>query len=346
MLRVGVTPLKKLKYLNFAGNQIAIDALADTLLFPSTLEEVIFSDIIYSEKLFDSLKSLKHLRKLNFNGMKLKPPDLEALASMLSSFPLLEDLVLANMDVAHINCEIILIAIKSLKNVKKLDLSGMKLLSGQALGEMLLSLSSLEELVLSHMVIADLEYDTIYSAINSLKNIKKLHLDGLKVVSERAFWEMFLSLSLLEELKFPHVTVDRDDSMNAFCTALASMKGLKYLELPPSMNKSTFLEALSRVLPSLKSLERVVLSAFNLDTDSQKLLFSTLRSLSSLTELDLKRTSTAKTGTLALAGALLSLPLLEKLVMGWIDADDDSQEQVFTAVGSLRYLKELDLRED
>ena len=33
---------------------------------------------------------------------------------------------------------------------------------------MLLSLSSLEELVLSHIVIADLEYDTIYSAITPL----------------------------------------------------------------------------------------------------------------------------------------------------------------------------------
>ena len=164
--------LKRLKYLNLSGNPVDAEGLCDTVFLPPTIEELIFSDVIHGEKLFASMAPLHHLRILHLSKMRLRPCDVEALADMLSSFLLLEDLVLSK--VVCVECDEIFSAIRSLKNIKKIDLTGMQIRGGNVLAEMLLSLLSLEELVLANINVVDSEYNAIFRAIKSLRKLRKL----------------------------------------------------------------------------------------------------------------------------------------------------------------------------
>ena len=83
-----------------------------------------------------------------------------------------------------------------------------------------------------------------------------------------------------------------------------------------------------------------MLKHVDLEVESQGQLFTAAGSLKYLKELDLWAIYITETGAQALANALPSLQLLEKLVLGDTEASEYGK-QVFTAIGSLRHLKEL-----
>ena len=86
-----------------------------------------------------------------------------------------------------------------------------------------------------------------------------------------------------------------------------------------------------------------MLGKIDLDGGCQKQLFLALGKLKYLKELNLCKTDITQTDVEALAGVLPSLQLLEKLVFGEIDFDDECKKQLFAALGKLKYLKELNL---
>ncbi len=288
-----LVPLNKLKYLNLSGNRIDAEVLDDALSLSPTLEEVIFSDIIHGEKLFANLMSQKpQLRKLHLSKMKLRSCDVEALATMLESLPfprLLQELVLTDVDVADTECE------------------------------------------------------KIFRAIKSLKNLRKLDLKCMRVNDKRTFFDMLTSLSFLEEMVFPCILI-QDDDIKAFLNALESLKFLRNLDIRKLSIYETETDALANVLPSLHLLKKLVLGDIHFYNEAQKQLFYAVGKLRCLKELDLRGTKITKTDADAFAEVLSSLHLLEKLVMCRIDDDNETQKQLFHAVGKLRYLKELDLR--
>ena len=342
----GLVPLKKVKYLNLSGNRIDLEVLDDDLFLPPTLEEFIFSDIItHGEKLFAKMKQLKNLRKLHLNKLRLRACDVEVLADMLSSFLLLEDLSLAHIVVPDIKCETILSAIKSLGNIKKIYLSGIKLLDERALAYMLSSLLSLEELVFTDMNVANVNYEISFSAIKLLTHLRKLNLGGVTVRGEKALFDMLSSLAVLEEIVFPNVYLMNTDCMTGYFNSLESLRYLKNLDLHCTKIHKPGVEALARVLPSLQLLEKLVLGRIAFDDGCKKQLFAALGKLKCLKELNLFETSIIQTGAEALADVLASLQLLEKLVLGRIYFDDGCQKQLFASLGKLKYLKELNLRE-
>ncbi len=342
----GLVPLKKLKYLNLSGNRIAIEVLEDALFLPPTLEELIFSDIIHGEKLFAKMKRLENLRKLHLNKVKLRPCDVEALATMLPHFPNLEELSLADLGVPYLKCEAILSAMKLLTNIKKLSLSGIRLPDDRAVADMLSFFLSLEELVLTDMIVGHMDCKKLFSAIKLLNHLRKLNLGGLKLCDVNAFFDMLSSLPILEEIVFPDVVLTNANCMTGYFGALESLRYLKNLDLRHSKPAS---EALACVLPSLQLLEKLVLEldseiAFHNSCDKQ--LFGALGKLKYLKELNLIFRATTETGVETLAEVLPSLLLLEKLVLEFntrTNFDNLCIKRLFRALGKLKYLKELDL---
>jgi Ran GTPase-activating protein (RanGAP) involved in mRNA processing and transport len=107
-------------------------------------------------------------------------------------------------------------------------------------------------------------------------------------------------------------------------------------------------EYFARVVPSLQFLEKLVLVNVDngdIDNESEKQLFPAVGKLTYLKELKLTWCTITQAAADSLAEVLPSLQLLEKLVMRCVQCayiDDESEKQLFTAVGKLTYLKELD----
>ena len=344
----GLVPLNRLKYLNLSGNRLAIEAIRDPVFLPPMLEELIFSKVIHGGKLFSNISLLQHLRKLHLSEINLRPCDVDALTAMLSSFPLLEELVLAKT--ACTDCEKIFSAIKSLEKIKKIDLTGIKIPDGNAIAEMLSSLLSLQELVLTNMNVTNKRDGIIFSKIKLLKNLRKLDLDGIRIWDEKAFFDMLSSLSFLEDIGLPRINLKDADDITGFFSDLKSLRYLKNFYVHNVYSKTSVADDFAKVLPSLLQLEKLVLEGITFgNQENEKRLFTSVGKLTYLKELELKCFTITQAGADSLAEVLPSLQLLEKLVLEKVefdDIDDEIQKQLFAAVGKLTYLKELELKWD
>ena len=382
LLCKGLVSLKKMKYLNLSGNMIDSRISGNAWFLPSTLEELILSDVIHGEKLFAKMKPLHNLKKLHLTDLKLRACDVEVLATTLSSFPKLEELNLANI-VADLNLDKIFGSIQLLKRLRKLDLGGIILREAKALLDMLPSLLLLEEivfpavglrdiggtvgyfgalrwtkmcesakeglartlpslqmlqrLVLGEMIGSDNEKE-IYVALGSLKYLKEVDLGKTYISQTETLGRVLPSWTLLEKLVL-HGLPYCDEYVEQLFAALANLKYLKELHL----NFVVTTEALVHVLPSLTLLEKLVLEGNYSDDECDEQLFVALGNLKYLKELHLVRVYITEHGTRTLAHVLPSLTLLEKLVLEWKDFDDECDEQLFAALANLKYLKELHL---
>ena len=340
-LCVGLKPLKTLKYLNLSGNQINADEiLVDSLLFPSTsaLEEVILSDIVYGEKLFASMKPLQfRLRKLHLSEMKLRPRDVEALATMLSSFFFLEELVLTDVHFTDRNCEKIFDAIGKIKNLKKLVFSGLTLDNKKAFFNMLSCLSVLEEIVFPIFVIDDSDTECV-NVLQSLVYLKNLDLGNPVITAGKALADVLPTLKLLERLVLCLFWFDK----RQLILAVGKLKYLKELDLLRTFFRESDM-ALAEVLPSLQLLEILLLGNVNFNEGSNKLLFLAVSKLKYLKKLSLSYASCGSTDLIPLTEVLPSLRFLEELTLKNLRFDDGNETQLFHAIGRLQYLKKLNL---
>ncbi|CAB3996090.1 NLR family CARD domain-containing 3-like isoform X2 [Paramuricea clavata] len=329
--------LNRLKYLNLSGNRIDIEVIRDPVFLPSMLEELIFSNIIHGGKLFSIISSLQHLRKLHLSEINLRPCDVEALTFMLLLLLLLEELVLAK--IVCTDCGKIFSAIKTLKNIKKIDLTGMKIPDGNAFAETLSSLLPLEELVLTNISVADNECKIIFGAIKSLKKLKILDLTGIKVPDGNAIAEMLSSLLLLEELVLAKTDVVwRNAEIFSKIKLLKNLRKLHLGSMRLWNEKGVF-----DMLSSFSFLEDIVFPRVNLVHADDIITFSALKSVKYLKILNLRVTCDMAE---YFASVLPSLTLLEKLVLLNGNIDRESEKQVLAAVGRLTYLKELELKWD
>ena len=394
-----LVPLKKMKYLNLSGNMIDCRILGDAWFLPSTLEELILSDVLHGEKLFEimkflhilrrlhlknlklrpcdvevlatalssfpkleelslsyfvaadsnsskilsAMKSLRNLRKLHLTNLKLRFCDVDVLATTLSSFPKLEELTLPYIAVADSNLNKLFCAIKPLKNIKNIDLSGISLHNDIALSDMLSSLLCLEELVLSGMSVVDLDEKGLFGSIQLLKRLRKLDLGGINVREAKALLDMLPSLLLLEEIVFPAVVLGDIGGTVGYFDALVSLRYLKNVDLRWTKMFKSAKEGLARTLPSLQMLQKLVLGDM-IGSDNEKEVYLALGNLKYLKEVDLGKSHITQTGTAETLGRVLpSWTLLEKLVLERNYFYDECDEQLFPALGNLKYLKELHL---
>ena len=332
----GLVLLRKLKYLNLSRNMIDSKILDDAWFLPQTLEELILGHVIHGEKLLAKIEAMHNLKKLHLAN--LRACDVKMLATTLSSLQKLEELSLHFVTGSSHWYEI-LFAIKSLGNIRKIDLSPIKLFNLTALADMLSSLLSLEELVLTGMSFVQWDDLRFFSEIKLLKRLRKLDLRYTKVREEKAFFDMLSSLSMLEEIVFPVVVLENSGDKVEYFSALRSLIYLKNLDLYLGKTCESAINALARVLPSLVSLEKLVLRRIDCFVGGKEQLFSALGNLKNLQNLHLSTMTITETETEALAGVLPSLGLLRKLVLFRVFFEGSSEDKLFTAIHSLRSSK-------
>ena len=350
--------LKKLHLTNLRLRACDVEILATTLSSFPKLEELSLGDIVIAgsyeynckcnEQLFTALGNLKYLKELDLIRIRIDKTGAKALARVLPSLTLLEKLVLGYIPFDN-ECDKqqLFAALENLKYLKKLDLIRTRIdkTGAEALARVLPSLTLLEELVLGYILSDDACNEQLFAALGSLKYLKELDLSEVytRKYGAKVLARVLPSLTLLEKLELGHILFDDECSEQLFA-ALGNLKYLKELDLVEVCIGKTGAEALARVLPSLTLLEKLVLGYIPSD-DEYNALLAALGNLKYLKELDLIRINIDKTGAKALARVLPSLALLEKLVLGYIPFHSERDEQqLFAALGNLKYLKELNLR--
>ena len=224
--------LVEIKHLDFSGDMIDSRILGDAWFLPSTLEELILSDVIHGEKLFAKMKPLHNLKKLHLTNLKLTACDVEVLAITLSSLPKLKELSLSYIVAADSNSSKILSAMKFLGNLRKLHLTNLKLRACDvdALANTLSSFPKLEELSLPYIAVADSNLNKLFCAIKPLKNIKNIDLNDISLHNEIALSDMLSSLLCLEELVLSGMRVVNMDEKRFF-GSIKLLKRLRKLDL-------------------------------------------------------------------------------------------------------------------
>jgi Leucine-rich repeat (LRR) protein len=351
--------MKNLKILNLSKNNLT-DTLANDIhagggksivCLPPTLEEVILSNIIHGEDFFANMIPLNlRLTKLHLSKMKLRPCDIEKLVRMLKSLPCplsLQELVLTEVDLVDMGYEELVRVIKLLKNLKKLDLGGMKIRDKKTFVDMLSSLSFLEQLVFPDILMPNDGIPEVFKALRSLRYLKQIDIGWTPVyINEgNTLAEVLPSLQLLEKLVLGWIIDDFRVTQQLLFLAVGKLKKLKELQLQHLGGAITKTGAipLAKVLPSLQLLEKLVLGEIQFDSETEKQLFAAVGELKYLKEFTLHRSSITQAGAEVLAEKLPSLKLLEKLFI--IDCDNGSEKQLYMALTSLKYLKELNLAE-
>ena len=346
-LQSPLSNLSQLKRLNLSNNPGGISTLLEKIL-PSlkNLEELRLSNTHLNcddwNAICNSLAFLKNLKYLELSMNSIGSDGIRELANILKEFPLLERLDLTRSCMQDDDINVLCQGLVPLKKLKYLNLSGCTI-DSQILDDAWFLPPTLEELIFSDVV----HGKKLFSKIKPLRSLKKLHLSNLKL---RACDVEILATTLssfpkMEELSLIACSCEYDcKCYEQLFTALGNLKYLKELELSKMhISETTGAEALTRVLPSLTLLKKLVLEYTRSDDKCNVQLFAALENLKCLKELYLSEVRIRKTGVAALARALRSLTLLEKLVLKYIRSDDECDGQLFAALGNLKYLKELDL---
>ena len=386
-----------LKNLDLSQTKIDEKALADVLPTLKLLERFVLGSLILCSEMYPAVGKLKYLKELSIFRSSVDKFGTMALAEVLPSLQLLEILVLPDFKFNGSNKQLFL-AVAKLKYLKKLSLSFYKNGSTDlvTLTEVLPSLRFIEELTLKNLVFDDGSGTQLFHAIGKLQYLKKLKFWGVQFAKpdliSLAKVHVLPSLQWLEELELKcYGTNDDECNVQLSCAikelkylkklkvdfiplarTLASLQWLEELELRSYvinngsdtqlfyavgklqyLKKFTFrcdlrtqgYKALAEVLPSLQFLEKLNLQKSIHDHESDTKLFKALGNLKYLKKLALREFPLTGTDAVAaLSEALVSLPLLEKLVLEWVKFDDGCDIQLFYAVEKLNYLKVLNLR--
>ena len=346
--------LKELDLLCTRVDKLGAMALAEVLPSLQLLEILVLGDVVFNEEsnkqLFLAVAELKYLKKLSLSYNEYSPTDLIPLTEVLPSLRFLEELTLKNLEFDDGSGTQLFHAIGKLQYLKKLILCGSSIAKTDLihLAEVSRSLQWLEELELKYFEIDDADDECnvkLFCAIEELKYLKKLTLfiSGYTQVDLIPLAKALPSLQWLEELKLRY-RFSNDESNTQLFHAVGKLKYLKKFTYKYFGFTQDYI-ALAEVFPSLQFLEKLNLKQSKHDNESDTKLFRALGNLKYLKKLTLPLFRLTQTDAVAaLSEALVSLPLLEKLVLKCVEFDNGCDVQLFHAVGKLKYLKVLNLR--
>ena len=189
--------------------------------------------------------------------------------------------------------------------------------------------------------------EQLYAAIGKLKHLRKL---DLFVTNGEALAKVLPLLELLEELVlcWQHVGVFNSEHENQVIAAIGKLRYLKELDLTCYDSTEANMETLSKTLPSLRLLEKLMLEGLNdnLKRRESKEFFIALQQLKRLKELHLKICKgITRTDVEGLATAFITCEMLEKIKLDASSCLNESRrKQLLIAVAKLKYLKELSLK--
>ena len=159
------------------------------------------------------MRRFEHFTWLNSQQSSLSSAAATALAKMLPSFKLLEELDLSDAGLDEVDVEKVLKALKSCK-LKILNLGKNKVgaRGATALAKMLPSFESLEGLYLSDAGLDEVDVEKVLKALKSCKKLKDLYLGNNKISARGAttLVEMLPSFSCLKVLNLLNVSLDEE----------------------------------------------------------------------------------------------------------------------------------------
>ena len=348
---VALGNLKYLKEVDLDKTYIAQTGTAETLgrVLPSwtLLEKLVLHGIRNCDEyvqFFAALGNLKYLKELHLNLVDIT----EALAHVLPSLTLLEKLVLEEIRHYHECHKQLFAALGNLKYLKELHLVCWNITESgtKTLAHVLSSLTLLEKLVLKGISSDDECDEQLFAALGNLKYLKELHLVCVNITEHgtRTLAHVLPSLTLLEKLVLGGIRYYHECHEQLFA-ALGNLKYLKELHLVCWNITESGTKTLVHVLSSLTLLAKLVLKGIGSDDECDEQLFAALGNLKYLRELHLVCWNITESGAKTLAHVLPSLTLLEKLVLEGISSDDECDQQLFAALGNLKYLKKLKLKQ-
>ena len=353
-LFVAVGKLKKLKelrlqHLGFVITKTCAIALAKVLPSLQLLEKLELGQVNFDneneKQVFAAVGKLKYLKEFTLHNSQIPQTGAEVLAEELPALKLLEKVKLFTIDFDNGSEKLLYIALTSLKYLKELNLAESKInqTGAVALTKVLPALQLLEKLVLGEIEFGNRSEKQLFHAVGELKYLKKLDLGKNTITQTGAVTlaEVLPSLQLLEKLVFTKIDFDNEQLLYS----VGKLGYLKKLNLQFSKITQTGIKALTEVLGSLQLLEKLLLGHIHFynDNENESPFFYAVGNLKYLKELGLRSTYITQAGIVVLAEVLPSLQLLEKLVLGNIDFDNESEEKLFYAIMKLRSLKKLDL---
>ena len=345
--------LKKLTIHNTEITQLGVVALMEILTSLQLLESLAL-DVNYNAnlegesdtQLFYTVGKLKYIKELDLSAIGIGPQGVVALTAILPSLPLLEKLVLGKSDLDIGNDEPLFCALGKLKYLKNLNLYRTTItpLGVEALIKILPSLQLLENLVFGKINFGSDSEVRLFYALGKLLYLKNLDVSEINITppGAEALAQVLPSLQLLESLWLGKIEFSQGMNQDKqLFGAVGKLKYLKELNLCYSKITETGARALSDVFPSLHWLEEIILKHIEFDEGSETQMFHALGKLKCLKKLKIIVIKSTQTGAVALAEAFSSLQLLEELTLHTIDFDNESDTQLFHAVGKLKYLKHL-----
>ena len=232
--------------------------------------------------------------------------------------------------------------------LKELDLEGIEITTqgAEALIKILPSLKMLENLTLGEIDLDSKSETGLFQALKRLKYLTELNLKWVKITPDGvlALADVLPTLELLKILGLGEIKFN-DGSEEYFFRAVGKLKCLKVLLLFCTKITKSGAEVLAQVLPSMLSLEEIILESVTFNNGSEEQLFRGVGKCKYLKGLGISGTEITQEGAVALADALSLLAFFETLILFNIVFVHGSDTKVFNdeLIGKLKYLKELHL---
>ena len=285
---------------------------------------------------------IKHLKVLSLANTDISEA-VDGLAALLSFVRELEELDLSSNNFTLKHFQQVQLPLSNLFQLKKLNLSNNPDGISALLESILPSFKNLEELRLSNAHLNGDDLKRICQPLASFMDLKYLELsmnaigpDGIKELAN-----ILKEFPLLERLDLSRSCLQGDD-INVLCQGLVPLKKMKSLDLSGNMIDSQILDD-AWLLPL--TLEELTFS----DVIHGEKLFAKIKTLQNLEKLHLSNLKLRACDVEILATTLSSFPKMEELTLADIviacscGYDCKCYEQLFSALGSLKYLKELEL---
>ena len=287
---------------------------------------------------------IKHLKVLSLANTGISDVNaVRGLACLLSFVRELEELDLSSNNLTLADFQQIQLPLSNLSQLKRLNLSNNPHGISALLEKILPSLKEMEELRLSNTHLNGDDLKRICYSLAFFKSLKYLELsmntigpDGIEELAN-----ILKEFPLLERLDLSRSCLQGDD-INVLCQGLVPLKKMKSLDLSGNIIDSQVLDDAWLLPPTL---EELIFS----DVIHGEKLFAKIKTLQNLEKLHLSNLKLRACDVEILATTLSSFPKMEELSLADIviacscEYDCKCYEQLFSALGNLKYLKELEL---
>ena len=258
--------LRALRFFDAKISPLGVESFIKILPKLSLLENLLFGNNNFESgskaEQLHAVGKLKYLKILNVSLNTITPSGAVALAEILPSMKLLEQLELGEIEFNEGSEKQLFLALGKLRYLRKLRLWRTKITinGAKALADVLPALYLLEKINLRVVKFDKGSEEQLFHALGESKYLKTLNIFKTKITpaGAKALSEAFSSLKLLEKLVLGEIVFDNESDTQVF-HAVEKLKYLKKLYLRKTKITQACAEILTNVLPTLGNLRKFML---------------------------------------------------------------------------------------